>query len=44
MNRKILELAIENLIKKRKKAHDNPEEQARINAELSKLYNLKYGY
>ena len=34
--------AIENLIEKRRQAHGNDQEQARINAKLTKLYDLKY--
>jgi hypothetical protein len=34
--------AISNLIEKRRKAHGNDQEQARINAKLTKLYDLKY--
>ena len=34
--------AIATLIEKRANAHNNPEEQARINAKLDKLYALKY--
>ena len=34
--------AIANLIDKRSKAHGNYAEQARINAKLTKLYDLKY--
>ena len=33
--------AIATLITKRAEAHGNPEEQARINAKLDKLYTLK---
>lgn len=42
MTYEALEAAIANLIDKRRKAHGNDEEQARINAKLTKLYDLKY--
>ena len=34
--------AISNLIVKRRNAHGNDQEQTRINAKLTKLYDLKY--
>lgn len=37
-----LKQAIAKLIIKRREAHGNKEEQARINAKLDKLYELKY--
>ena len=37
-----LQQAIINLIVARREAHGNEAEQARINAKLDKLYNLKY--
>ena len=37
-----LQQAIANLIIARAEAHGNEAEQARINAKLDKLYNLKY--
>lgn len=41
MTYQALMYAIANLITKRANAHGNPEEQARINAKLDKLYALK---
>ena len=41
MTYEALMYAIANLITKRREAHGNPEEQARINAKLDKLYALK---
>lgn len=37
-----LTYAIARLIIARRNAHGNPQEQARINAKLTKLYDLKY--
>lgn len=37
-----LQNAIAKLIVARREAHDNEAEQARINAKLEKLYDLKY--
>ena len=37
-----LQQAIARLIVARREAHGNQAEQARINAKLDKLYNLKY--
>ena len=42
MTYEALEFAIANLINKRKQAHGNDAEQARITAKLTKLYDLKY--
>lgn len=42
MTYEALELAISRLIEKRRKAHGNDAEQARINAKLTKLYDKKY--
>lgn len=37
-----LQNAIANLLVARREAHGNEAEQARLNAKLEKLYNLKY--
>lgn len=42
MTLEALKLAIQRLIIKRREAHGNDAEQARINAKLTKLYDLKY--
>lgn len=42
MTYEALMYAIANLIEKRRKAHGNDAEQARITAKLEKLYELKY--
>ena len=42
MTLEALQNAIANLIVARREAHGNEAEQARINAKLDKLYNLKY--
>lgn len=42
MTYEALEYAISHLIDERRKAHGNYKEQARINAKLTKLYDLKY--
>lgn len=42
MTLEALQNAIANLIIARREAHGNETEQARINAKLDKLYNLKY--
>ena len=42
MTLETLKNAIANLIIARAEAHGNEAEQARINAKLEKLYNLKY--
>lgn len=41
MTLRALTEAIKHLIKKREAAHGNADEQARINAKLTKLYELK---
>lgn len=42
MTYEALQEAIKRLIIKRRQAHGNDAEQARINAKLTKLYDLKY--
>lgn len=42
MTLEALQQAIANLLVARREAHGNEAEQARINAKLDKLYNLKY--
>lgn len=42
MTLEALKNAIANLLVARREAHGNEAEQARINAKLEKLYNLKY--
>lgn len=42
MTLEAIEYAISALIIKRRNAHGNDQEQARINAKLTKLYDLKY--
>ena len=42
MTYEALKEAIARLIIKRAKAHGNKQEQARINAKLTKLYDLQY--
>ena len=42
MTLEALKNAIANLLVARREAHGNQAEQARINAKLDKLYNLKY--
>ena len=42
MTLEALQNAIANLLVARREAHGNEAEQARINAKLDKLYNLKY--
>ena len=42
MTLEALKNAIANLLVARREAHGNEAEQARINAKLDKLYNLKY--
>lgn len=42
MTEQALEEAIKRLIIKRRNAHGNAEEQARINLKLTRLYDIKY--
>ena len=42
MTYEALELAISNLIAKRRQAHGNDQEQARLTTKLNKLYDIKY--